>query len=205
MSHFTSLVKRMRWCGRCVPLVRSIMVRRKARPGTTTEHVKFKRPNKDWSTWRHTLRRKLNWQSKSSHFWTLSSGNQASCLTELRVMPTDWRVVNGPMVYSSAIGTPRKSHMWKKLVRSAWHFSLLINKKSSKRPKAWNNCLESHWRAKLKASKMVQLELQPIGRVQSKKYWESHFMPKRGWSFGWTGIMRKADFISVFAIKQPAP
>ena len=117
VSHFASLVKRMRWCGRCVPLVRSIMRRRKAPLGTTTEHVKFKRSNKDWSTWRDSLRRKLNLQSKSSHFWSLSSGNQASCLTELRVMPTDWRVVNGPMVYSSAIGTPRKSHMWKKLLR----------------------------------------------------------------------------------------
>ena len=183
---------------------------RKARPGMTTEHVKFKRPNKDWSSQRDTLRRKLNWWSKSSYFWSLSSGSRASCLTESRVMLANCRVVNGPMVFSSAIGTLRKSHMRSKFWRSAWHFSLVgaINKKSSKlctTPEAWNRCLESHSRAELKASKMAQLELQPIGRVRSKKYWESHFMPKRGWSFGWTGIVRKADFISVLAIKQPAP
>ena len=47
MSCLTSLVRRMWWCGRLAPLVRSIIRRRKARPATTTEQVKFKRPNKD--------------------------------------------------------------------------------------------------------------------------------------------------------------
>lgn len=52
MSALASLLRRMRWHGRLAPLVRSIMRRTKARPGTITEQVKFKRPNKDCNSLR---------------------------------------------------------------------------------------------------------------------------------------------------------
>lgn len=52
MSDLASLLRRMRWYGRLAPLVRSIMRRTKARPGTITEQVKFKRPNKDCNSLR---------------------------------------------------------------------------------------------------------------------------------------------------------
>ena len=57
MSDLASLLRRIWWYGSLAPLVRSIMRRRKAQPGTITEQVKFKRPNKDCNSLRVTLHR----------------------------------------------------------------------------------------------------------------------------------------------------
>ena len=67
-------------------LVRSIMRRRKARPGTTMRHVKFNKPISDWSSFRPTERRAWKFCNIARHFWSLSCGRRASWRTESSVI-----------------------------------------------------------------------------------------------------------------------
>ena len=66
--------RRMWWWRLLTPLVRSIMRRRRARPGTTTRQ--FNKPISDWSSFRQVER-----QAIARHFWSLSSGRRASWRT----------------------------------------------------------------------------------------------------------------------------
>ena len=134
MSFLASVLKRTWWWGRVTPAARSISRRKKARPKVAMEQQKFNRAINDCSSRNVTDLFCANWWIRVWHLWIFSEGNQKSCLTESNSIPANWRVVWGPNVFSCAIGTPRKSHILKKLQRSALHLSWLctINKKSSK-------------------------------------------------------------------------
>ena len=152
--------KRIRRCGRRTPLVKSYSLRSKARPGKTTEHVKFSDPVKSclWNSVNNSL-----------HFWSLTSGKRASMLMVSSVIPENCSTVTGPSVFSCAIGTPKYWQRLKNLLKSDLHLDSdsAINKKSSnmwRTPDAARKCLVSHYREVLKASKIAHEEEQPIGR-----------------------------------------
>ena len=110
------------------------MRRRKARPGTTTRHVKFNKPISDRSSFRQTERRAWKFCNIGRHFWSSSSGRRASWRTESSVIPANCKTVAGPIVFSGAKGTPRYCRIKIKLSKSCSLCPLLwaMNKKSSK-------------------------------------------------------------------------
>lgn len=69
--------------------------------------------------------------SKLWHFCSLSTGKRASICTESRVIPVNWIVKKGPIVFSVAIGTPKYLQRPKKLDKSRAQRSSVaaINKK----------------------------------------------------------------------------
>ena len=88
--------RKIAWCLSSL----SIRRRRKARPGTITEEVKFNRPIRDCNSRKLTLRRLHKDSSNRSHFWSLSSDKRASWLIELSVIPANCMTWNGPQVFS---------------------------------------------------------------------------------------------------------
>ena len=117
-----------------IPLVEWIKRRRKARPGTTTQQAKLRSPIKDCSSFRVTLFREQKSASWVRHSASLSSGRRASIKAVSKVIPANCKALVGPIVFSSAIGTPIRRQTQRKLSRSTWHFASEgpINKKSSK-------------------------------------------------------------------------
>ena len=89
----------MWWWGFLTPLLRSIVRRRKARPGTTTSHVKFNKTIRDRNSFRQTERRGWKSFNIARHFWSFSSGRRASWRTESSVIPVNCKTVAAPTVF----------------------------------------------------------------------------------------------------------
>ena len=79
ISNLVPCERRMWWWRLLTPLVRSIMRRGKARPGTNTRQ--FNKPISDWSSFRQVERRAWKFCNIARHFWCLSSGRRASWRT----------------------------------------------------------------------------------------------------------------------------
>ena len=98
-----------------MPMVKSIRRRKKARPGCITEHAKFKSPISDCNSRRVTFLRCRNSKIVVTHLSSLSYGNLASFKTVSNSMPTKERVVDGPKVFSGAMGTPKYEQNCRKM------------------------------------------------------------------------------------------
>ena len=102
-----SCVKRTWWWGFLSPIVKFIILWRKALPGGITLHAKLRVPIKDWSSTRvadffchHDL---SSFLSRSS----LSRGRRASIFQESSTIPRNSITVVGPSVFPGEIGIPK--------------------------------------------------------------------------------------------------
>ena len=79
--------------------------------------------------------------------------------------------------------------------------------KSSTQWKMWSTpCWRMiHSMASATAEKMRGAERRPNGRTLSRYSWSFHCIASSSLSKGWTGIMRKASFMSAFASRNPLP
>lgn len=130
----------MRWCAALMAIVRSISLRRKARPGRITEQAKFKRPINDCNSSKVTILRWRNWEINWVHLLSLSWGKRASDWTVSSSIPAKERVVEGPQVFSGAIGIPKYLHKLKKISNCVWQSNsdgVTIKKSSSKWRMLW--------------------------------------------------------------------
>ena len=109
----------MGW-GFLTPLVRAIMHCRKGRPGGITLHAKFKVPIRDWSSCRVVDRFDRNSQIAVLIRSTLSTGSLASILCESRMIPMNWRTLQGPSVLAAEMGMFRFLKDKIMLDRLAW-------------------------------------------------------------------------------------
>lgn len=84
-------------------MVRSINLRKKALPGTTTEQAKLSRPVNDWISLSVTFLRVRKSEIKPTHLSMFSRGNRASKETECNSIPANDNVVPGPQILSGAM------------------------------------------------------------------------------------------------------
>ena len=99
-------------------------------------------------------------------------------------IPAQNKTLLGPIVFSSAMGTPKSSQIAKNLNRfcSQAEKVLSMKRKSSKRcktPEIANFDLAIHSRAVEKLSQILQEELAPIGRHLSKYKLSSQQKPNK--------------------------
>ena len=83
-------------------LVKSIRRRRKARPGTTTEHAKLRRPINDCTSFKVAFLRCRNFERRALDLVILSAGKRASNNIVSNSIPASIKVVRGPTVFSGA-------------------------------------------------------------------------------------------------------
>ena len=122
-SLLTERFRRIKKCGCEIPRVRSINRLKKARPGMTTEHAKFSRLIKDWSSLRVTFLRVEKLAMHWMHLLIFSWGKRASQVSESNSMPANVRTFDGPNVFSGAMGMPRKLQSRMKRAKCALHTS----------------------------------------------------------------------------------
>ena len=102
--------------GRCTACSRSIMRRKKARPGRITLQAWFNKPISDSSSLRVQLFLLSHYRSSSCRRVSLSWGNRSSPASISTWIPKNVTVVAGPSILCVAIGTP-----------SCWHWSNKID------------------------------------------------------------------------------
>ena len=90
-----------------MPKVKSIKCIKNARPGTSTAQAKWSKPVKDWISLRVTFRRLRNSEINFLHLSSLFCGSRASVSTQSNSMPAKVMVVDGPIVFSGAMGIPK--------------------------------------------------------------------------------------------------
>ena len=105
-SSFTSRLSLMQWFGKRTPTVKSIRRLKKARPGLMTEQAKFKRPLRDCTSFKVTFLRWIKSEIREIHFPILSRGRRASKKMESNSIPANDMIVEGPQVFSGAMGIP---------------------------------------------------------------------------------------------------
>ena len=84
--------------------MRSINLRKKALPGTSTEQAKFSIPVSDWISFSVTFLRVRKLAIRTEAFVNFFQSKRASKETESNSMPAKDNVVAGPHVFSGAMG-----------------------------------------------------------------------------------------------------
>ena len=155
-----------------MPMVRLISLRRKTLPGVTTEHAKFNKPIRDWSSFNVTFFLPSKLRIANKHFLTFSWGSRASFILQCNSIPAKLKNGEGPSVFSGAIGTPTFSQN----VKNWWRLVFHVSKDSAaikKSSRMWIICgilsllLATHSKAVLSISNVLHELASPIGKQQS--------------------------------------
>ena len=100
--------------------MRSINLRKMARPGKTKEQANLSMPVSDWTSLSVTFIRVRKLAIRLRHLSIFSRGKGASKETESNLIPKD-NVLTGPHVFSPVMGMPRCEHGSRNMYNSSWH------------------------------------------------------------------------------------
>ena len=171
-SFLASLVKRMKWCECLMPIVRLISLRRETLPGVTTEHAKFNKPIRDWSSFSVTFFLPSKLWIANRHFSTFSWGSLTLSYYNLIQFLQTLKPEKDPQFFSGAIGTPTFSQN----AKNYWRLVLHASKDSAaikKSSRMWIICgmlsllRATHFKAVLSFSNVLHELASPIGKQQS--------------------------------------
>ena len=162
----------MRKWGFPTPIIKSLNLRKKARPGATTVQAKLSKPANDEISLEVNLRQRRKAERRLRHLFSFSWGKWDYIRTVSSSIPAKPLVVDESNVLSGAMGIPRWLHNIKKVFNWCWHDSREgeIIKKSSTKCKIqgiWNLFRAIQSCAVENISKVLQELEKPIGMYLS--------------------------------------
>ena len=147
--------------------MRSIRQRKTACPGTITEHAKFKGPIRDWRSRSVIERLWRNSDSKLWHFCSLSTGRRASIFRKSRVIPVNWSVEKGPILFFCFFCIYKGPKSWISHGNNTLRLQQKIknHREYAKLQTPYSLVMAIHSKALLKDSKMLQLVEHPFSKA----------------------------------------